>query len=303
MVLGELGDTPTPNPLDAQSAPEFLEMLGSSLQARQEQRSCTWLEQPATGSGASSAPPVAPSPGRVCPSSERAPEGAREVDVVSVSDSEASPPGEAGTLEGAGPTSAVPTAPTAAASRTTLLTALADYYSRLSLWEDEANFVPHEQRGPPPVLAPELRELDAFARGVPLHDGPEAPRGGPLPNEATEALAARVRAASLERREELPEGLLADLDDYYQRLRLWEDEAGFVPAFRRTPAPDVSPALREFACTGLQRRGGGPDSRLLRPSWREWRQESRRPVWKKLGDSRRTSPRKQAPRRRLLLQS
>eukprot|EP00971_Amphidinium_carterae_P010728 211978-Amphidinium_carterae.1 len=38
VVLGELGDTPAPNPLDQQSVDEFMEMLETALQARQAVR-------------------------------------------------------------------------------------------------------------------------------------------------------------------------------------------------------------------------------------------------------------------------
>eukprot|EP00971_Amphidinium_carterae_P301408 5988701-Amphidinium_carterae.1 len=57
--------------------------------------------------------------------------------------------------------------------------------------------------------------------------GPEtAPSEQTLPpfsGDYTAALEARLHAANLDRAEEIPENLLADLDDYYTRLRLWEE--------------------------------------------------------------------------------
>eukprot|EP00971_Amphidinium_carterae_P045685 898928-Amphidinium_carterae.3 len=254
-----MADTPSPNSLDNLSGPEFADMLGEALQARQEQRVQQRPLRSSQGSGAASAGDTFALPGGELPAA-RAPAGALGADVISVSDTEELPPGAVGPPERSDLPHESPPSAAQMERRYTQLAALADYYARLSLWEDEANFVPPDQRTPPPALAPELRQLDAFARSVPLQDGVDAPRGGPLPNEATEALAARVRAACLERREELPEGLLADLDDYYQRLRSWEDEANFVPAHQRTAAPQVSQAVRDFGRTGLRTRRGGPDS-------------------------------------------
>eukprot|EP00971_Amphidinium_carterae_P023457 462697-Amphidinium_carterae.1 len=45
VVLGELGDTPTPNPLDQQSVEEFMDMLETALQARQAVRLNPYWDQ------------------------------------------------------------------------------------------------------------------------------------------------------------------------------------------------------------------------------------------------------------------
>eukprot|EP00971_Amphidinium_carterae_P308013 6121364-Amphidinium_carterae.1 len=47
-VLGELGDTPTPNELDRQSVEEFMDMLETAMQARQAVRNNPQWDQAAT---------------------------------------------------------------------------------------------------------------------------------------------------------------------------------------------------------------------------------------------------------------
>eukprot|EP00971_Amphidinium_carterae_P101128 2000463-Amphidinium_carterae.2 len=92
------------------------------------------------------------------------------------------------------------------------------------------------------VLQAAVQARQAYgARG-----GPEtAPREQarlPFSGDYTAALEARLRAANLDRAEEIPENLLADLDDYYTRLRLWEEAGGVDNA--SAPEPELPHALR-----------------------------------------------------------
>eukprot|EP00971_Amphidinium_carterae_P157157 3115259-Amphidinium_carterae.1 len=64
----------------------------------------------------------------------------------------------------------------------------------------------------------------------------------PLPDGFVEDLEARLHAANLDRSEEIPENLLADLDRYYNSLRLWERNGGVDNA--SLPAPELPQALR-----------------------------------------------------------
>eukprot|EP00971_Amphidinium_carterae_P314916 6260176-Amphidinium_carterae.2 len=67
------------------------------------------------------------------------------------------------------------------------------------------------------------------------------PKAWPFSAEYTEALEARLHASNLDRAEEIPENLLADLDDYYNRLRLWEENGGSDSA--SDPEPVLPHAL------------------------------------------------------------
>eukprot|EP00971_Amphidinium_carterae_P177534 3520779-Amphidinium_carterae.1 len=61
VVLGELGDTPTPNPLDQQSVEEFMDTLETALQARQAVRLNPYWGQASSRTGEENlAPPQAP---------------------------------------------------------------------------------------------------------------------------------------------------------------------------------------------------------------------------------------------------
>eukprot|EP00971_Amphidinium_carterae_P119071 2358928-Amphidinium_carterae.1 len=61
VVLGELGDTPTPNALDEQSVEEFMETLEAALQARQAVRRNPLWDQASSRTGEENlAPPQAP---------------------------------------------------------------------------------------------------------------------------------------------------------------------------------------------------------------------------------------------------
>eukprot|EP00971_Amphidinium_carterae_P295218 5862743-Amphidinium_carterae.1 len=51
------------------------------------------------------------------------------------------------------------------------------------------------------------------------------------------ALEARLHVSNLDRSEEIPENLLADLDAYYTSLRLWDERGG------ADSAADLAPVL------------------------------------------------------------
>eukprot|EP00971_Amphidinium_carterae_P344359 6484717-Amphidinium_carterae.1 len=74
---------------------------------------------------------------------------------------------------------------------------------------------------------PPVRSSEANLAPPPGQEGPETSQAAappwPLTVEGRAALEARLHASNMDRSEEIPENLLADLDDYYTRLRLWEE--------------------------------------------------------------------------------
>eukprot|EP00971_Amphidinium_carterae_P282384 5606147-Amphidinium_carterae.1 len=83
-------------------------------------------------------------------------------------------------------------------------------------------------------LAPHQATADQMAVG----EGEPSP----LPDGFVESLEARLHEASLDRSEELPENLLADLNRYYSNLRLRERSGGVDNA--SLPTPELPQALR-----------------------------------------------------------
>eukprot|EP00971_Amphidinium_carterae_P027247 536739-Amphidinium_carterae.1 len=128
-MLGEAGDTAQPNSLDALSPQAFGQVLHSVQHASQVLRDHPLLGEVfrrETGETPSERTEEVEAAGRGRPV-----DATLESDIFTISDTTESHRDEAGrALEGL-PTPSVE--------------ALADYYTRLSLWKDEANFVPPEQ--------------------------------------------------------------------------------------------------------------------------------------------------------------
>eukprot|EP00971_Amphidinium_carterae_P071770 1419510-Amphidinium_carterae.1 len=73
VVLGELGDTPTPNALDTQSLEDFTDMLATAVQARQAARANTIRSADHAGPGEEDLASSNPQSGPRTHSSERRP--------------------------------------------------------------------------------------------------------------------------------------------------------------------------------------------------------------------------------------
>eukprot|EP00971_Amphidinium_carterae_P307109 6103475-Amphidinium_carterae.1 len=96
------------------------------------------------------------------------------------------------------------------------------------LWNQASSRTGEENLAPPQAPTDQMEE----GEGEP----------SPLPEGFVEDLEARLHAANLDRSEEIPENLLADLNRYYNSLRLWERKGGADSA--SLPAPELPQALR-----------------------------------------------------------